>query len=98
MILARVGADTWQRFASRASPAPKPCAHPGRDYAVQDGTAHPAQALLLTDAEAADWLIATAAGEIWPRLGHHGSRGRPAISGTRPGGPGQHGSTDVSEG
>ncbi|MFD8007098.1 hypothetical protein [Streptomyces mirabilis] len=64
MILARVTADTWQRFAPIAGPAPMYSAHLGHVHVVQDGTAHPAQALLLTDAEAADWLTATAAGEI----------------------------------
>jgi hypothetical protein len=32
-------------------------------HVVQEGDAHPAQVLLMTDAEAADWLTATAAGE-----------------------------------
>ncbi|MCX5097188.1 hypothetical protein OOK36_52665 [Streptomyces sp. NBC_00365] len=75
MILARVGEGTWQRLAPIAGPAPKSRAHPGRAHVVQDGTAHPTQVRLLTDAEAADWLIATVAGEIRPRLGHHGPRG-----------------------
>ncbi|ASQ91804.1 hypothetical protein [Streptomyces sp. 11-1-2] len=64
MILSRVSAGTWQQLAPIAGPAPKHSAHPGRVHVVQDGTAHQTQALLLTDAEAADWLAATAAGEI----------------------------------
>ncbi|MEU1693645.1 hypothetical protein ABZ590_19815 [Streptomyces hirsutus] len=64
VILARVGTSIWQRLAPIAGPAPKRSAHPGRVHVVQDGTAHQTQALLLTDAEAADWLTATAAGEI----------------------------------
>lgn len=47
-----------------AGPAPKDRAHPGRVHVVQGGTAHPTQVLSLTDAEAADWLTATAAGGI----------------------------------
>lgn len=31
--------------------------------ALRDGDAHPAQVVLITDVEAADWLTATAAGE-----------------------------------
>ncbi|MFY4722205.1 hypothetical protein [Streptomyces sp. LaBMicrA B280] len=42
----------------------------GRVHVVQDGDAHLAQVPLLTDAEAADWLTATAAGKIWPTSGH----------------------------
>ncbi|WP_338785157.1 hypothetical protein [Streptomyces sp. DG1A-41] len=64
VILARVSANTWQRLAPIAGPAPKPSTHLGRFHVVQDGTAHQTQALLLTDAEAANWLTATAAGEI----------------------------------
>jgi hypothetical protein len=75
VILARVGTNTWQRLAPIAGPAPKPSVHPGRVHVVQDGTAHQTQALLLTDAEAADWLTATAAGER-PRVGRtNGPRG-----------------------
>ncbi|MDX3587629.1 hypothetical protein [Streptomyces europaeiscabiei] len=58
VVLSRVSAGTWQRLA------PKHTAHPGRVHVVQDGTPHQTHALLLTDAEAADWLTATAAGEI----------------------------------
>ncbi|MEU0216058.1 hypothetical protein ABZ281_13435 [Streptomyces sp. NPDC006265] len=64
VILARVSAGTWQQLAPIAGPAPKSSAHPGRAHVVQDGTASPAQVLLMTDAEAADWLTATAAGKI----------------------------------
>ncbi|MDX3528203.1 hypothetical protein P1P75_17605 [Streptomyces sp. ID05-39B] len=64
VILSRVSAGTWQRLAPIAGPAPKPSPHPGRVHVVQDRTAHQTQAILLTDAEAADWLTATAAGEI----------------------------------
>ncbi|MEU3787452.1 hypothetical protein [Streptomyces sp900129855] len=64
VILARVGTHTWQRLAPIAGPAPKNSAHPGRVHVVRDGTAHQTQALILTDIEAADWLTATAAGEI----------------------------------
>lgn len=64
MILAWVSANTWQRPAPVAGPTPRLSAHPGRVHVVQEGTAHQTQALLLTDAEAADWLTATAAGDI----------------------------------
>ncbi|MFF3343221.1 hypothetical protein [Streptomyces flavidovirens] len=74
VILARVSAGTWQRLAPIAGPAPKSSAHPGRAHVVQDGTAHPTQLLLMTDAEAADWLTATAAG-LTPSRSRHGPRG-----------------------
>ncbi|MER8225388.1 hypothetical protein ABTZ58_33515 [Streptomyces sp. NPDC094143] len=64
VILARVSAGTWQRLAPIVDPAPKSSPLPGRVHVVQDGTAHPAQAVLMTDAEAADWLTTTAAGQI----------------------------------
>lgn len=64
VILARVSADMWQRLAPIVDPAPKSSPLPGRVHVVQDGDAHPAQVPLMTDAEAADWLTATAAGEI----------------------------------
>ncbi|MGK5546683.1 hypothetical protein ACSNOH_18415 [Streptomyces sp. URMC 127] len=64
VILARFTANTWQRLAPIAGPAPKSSPLPGRVHVVQDSTAHPTQALLMTDAEAADWLAATAPGEI----------------------------------
>jgi hypothetical protein len=63
VILARVSAGTWQRLAPIVDPAPKSSPLPGRVHVVQDGDAHPAQAVLMTDAEAADWLTTTAAGE-----------------------------------
>ncbi|WP_434597956.1 hypothetical protein [Streptomyces sp. A5-4] len=63
VILARVGEGTWQRLAPIAGPAPKSSPLPGRAHVVKDGAAHPTQALLMTDAEAADWLALTAAGE-----------------------------------
>ncbi|MFI1838598.1 hypothetical protein [Streptomyces olivaceoviridis] len=47
---------------SRSRPHSSPL--PSRVHVVQDGDAHPTQAVLMTDAEAADWLTATAAGEI----------------------------------
>ncbi|MDL5206371.1 hypothetical protein [Streptomyces sp. ALI-76-A] len=62
-ILARASAGTWQRLAPKADPAPKSSPLPGRVHVVQDGDTHPAQAVLMTDAEVADWLTATAAGE-----------------------------------
>ncbi|WP_030989940.1 hypothetical protein [Streptomyces sp. NRRL WC-3744] len=64
VILARASAGTWQRLAPIVDPAPKSSPLPGRVHVVQDGDAHPAQVPLMTDAEAADWLTATAAGEI----------------------------------
>jgi hypothetical protein len=64
VILAWVSAGTWQRFVPMAGPVPMFSVYPGRVHVVQDGSAHQTQALLLTDAEAADWLTATAAGEI----------------------------------
>jgi hypothetical protein len=53
----------WRRLAPIIDPAPKSSPLPGRVHIVQEGDAHPAQVLLMTDAEAADWLTATAAGE-----------------------------------
>ncbi|MDQ0935087.1 hypothetical protein [Streptomyces turgidiscabies] len=50
-----------------ASPRwPAPPRSPARApvHVVQDGSAHQTQALLLADAEAADWFTATVAGEI----------------------------------
>ncbi|GED90820.1 hypothetical protein [Streptomyces sp. 6-11-2] len=49
----------WHRDA--AGPAPKSSAHPGRVHVVQDDDAHPTQALLMIDDEAADWLASTVA-------------------------------------
>ncbi|MBH1938988.1 hypothetical protein I5Q34_32825 [Streptomyces sp. AV19] len=64
VVLARFTANTWQRLAPMAGPVPKSSPLPGRAHVVQDGTAHPTQVLLMTDAEAADWLAATAAGDV----------------------------------
>ncbi|MFY4719768.1 hypothetical protein [Streptomyces sp. LaBMicrA B280] len=47
-VIALDSASTWKR------PAPKASAHPGRVHV--DGDARPAQALLLTDAETAEWI------------------------------------------
>ncbi|WP_328723467.1 hypothetical protein OHT52_30820 [Streptomyces sp. NBC_00247] len=63
VILTRFTADTWQRLAPIAGPAPKSSTQPSRAHVVQEDTAHPTQVLLMTDAEAADWLSATAAGK-----------------------------------
>ncbi|CUW33272.1 MULTISPECIES: hypothetical protein [Streptomyces] len=54
----------WQRLAPIVDPTPQSSPLPGRVHVVQDGDAHPAQVPLMTDAEAADWLTTTAAGEI----------------------------------
>ncbi|MFI6039237.1 hypothetical protein ACIBBD_34955 [Streptomyces sp. NPDC051315] len=64
VILARVSPRMWQRLAPIVDPAPTSSLLSGRVHVVQDGDAHPAQVPLMTDAEAADWLTATAAGEI----------------------------------
>ncbi|MFF5553596.1 hypothetical protein [Streptomyces olivaceoviridis] len=64
VILARVSVGTWQRLVPMVDLVPKSSPLPGRVHVVQDGGAHPAQVPLMTDAEAADWLTATAAGEI----------------------------------
>ncbi|MEU2800933.1 hypothetical protein [Streptomyces sp. NPDC007117] len=56
MVLARFTADTWRRLAPIAGPAPKSSRQPGSAHVVQNGTGHPTQLLLMTDAEAADWL------------------------------------------
>ncbi|MYV38409.1 hypothetical protein GT030_05885 [Streptomyces sp. SID1328] len=64
VILARVSAGMWQQLAPIVDPAPKSSPLPGRVHVVQDGDAHPDQVPLMTDTEAADWLAATAAGEI----------------------------------
>jgi len=78
VILARVSAGTWQQLAPIAGPTPKSSAHPGHVHVVQNDTArpghaqvvqndtaHPTQLLLMTGAEAADWLTTTAAGKSW---------------------------------
>ncbi|MFK4070415.1 hypothetical protein [Streptomyces sp. NPDC029674] len=66
-----------------ADSAPKSSGHPDRAHVVQDDTAHPTQLLLMTDAEAADWLTATAAGKSWPRVGHTTGPGGPTSPGAR---------------
>ncbi|MFD9283641.1 hypothetical protein ACFWD7_41445 [Streptomyces mirabilis] len=63
VILARVSTGMWRRLAPIVDPAPKSSPLPGRVHVVQEGDAHPAQVLLMTDTEAADWLTTTAAGE-----------------------------------
>jgi hypothetical protein len=55
--------DPHQRLAPIVDPAPKSSPLPGGVHVVRDGDARPAQAVLMTDAEAADWLTTTAAGE-----------------------------------
>lgn len=63
VILARVSTGMWRRLASIVDPVPKSSPLPGRVHVVQGGDDHPAQVLLMTDAEAAGWLTATAVGE-----------------------------------
>ncbi|MFI0141961.1 hypothetical protein [Streptomyces luteogriseus] len=70
VILARVSPGMWQRLAPIVDPAPTSSLLSGRIHVVQDGDAHPAQVPLMTDAEAADWLTATAAGEICRASAH----------------------------
>ena len=53
----------WQRLAPIAGPVSKNSALPGRAHVMEDGTGRPPQMLLLTDAEAADWLAAMGAEE-----------------------------------
>ncbi|MFF7361510.1 hypothetical protein [Streptomyces sp. NPDC008125] len=53
--------QSWQQLAPIACPTPKSSARPGHAHVIQDGTAHPTRILLMTDAEAADWLTAAAA-------------------------------------
>lgn len=59
VVLARVTANTWDRLAPVARPAPKDSMHPGRVHVVHDGTARPTQVLTLTDDEAAGWAADT---------------------------------------
>ncbi|MFI6730343.1 FtsK/SpoIIIE domain-containing protein [Streptomyces atratus] len=61
VLLGRVTTRTWSQAAPQIHPAPKSSTHRGRLHTVQGFTAHPTQVLLMTDAEAADWLAATAA-------------------------------------
>lgn len=57
VILARFTADTWQRLAPIAGPAPKQH-HPqqGRFHVVRQGDAHETQAIWMTDADVVKWL------------------------------------------
>ncbi|MER7785336.1 hypothetical protein ABTZ92_24355 [Streptomyces albidoflavus] len=55
VVLGRGTTRAWGRLAPRIHPAPKSSTHPGRVHVVQGATAHPAQVLLMTDTEAADW-------------------------------------------
>ncbi|MCX4799445.1 MULTISPECIES: hypothetical protein [unclassified Streptomyces] len=63
VLLGRVTTRTWDRLAPQIDSAPKSSSHPGRVHVVQGFTAHPTQVLLMTDAEAAAWVAATAAEE-----------------------------------
>jgi len=63
MVLGRVSTSTYNRLAPQIGTAPKSSTHPGRFHVVQGLTAHQTQVLLLTEAEAAAWVAATAAGE-----------------------------------
>lgn len=65
MILLRFTADTWRRLAP-SWPRPEQSTHPGCVHVVQHNGAHETQAILMADAEAADWLTVTAAGQVWP--------------------------------
>ncbi|WP_327169973.1 hypothetical protein [Streptomyces subrutilus] len=56
VILARFTADTWQRLAPIASPAPKQSTHPGRFHVVQQDATHETQTVLMTDADVVNWL------------------------------------------
>ncbi|WP_030592958.1 hypothetical protein [Streptomyces anulatus] len=58
-VLGRVTTRTWQHLAPEIHPTPEPNTHPGHVHVVQGGNAHPTQALLLTDTEAADRVAAT---------------------------------------
>ncbi|RZD89290.1 hypothetical protein [Streptomyces albidoflavus] len=55
VVLVRGTTRAWGRLAPQIHPAPKSSTHPGRVHVVQGATAHPAQVLLMTDTEAADW-------------------------------------------
>lgn len=61
LVLGRVTTGTWDRLAPHIDTVPKGNTHPGRVHVVQDLTVHPTQVLLMTDAEAAAWVTATAA-------------------------------------
>ncbi|MEU9189440.1 DUF87 domain-containing protein [Streptomyces sp. NPDC048484] len=59
VLLGRVTTRTWSQAAPQVATVPKASTHPGRFHTVQGVTAHPTQVLLMTEAEAADWLTAT---------------------------------------
>lgn len=60
VILARATADTWQRLAPIAGPAPKQRhMQRGRVHVVQHGEAHETQAIWMTDADVVNWLTDT---------------------------------------
>ncbi|MDX3528204.1 hypothetical protein P1P75_17610 [Streptomyces sp. ID05-39B] len=61
VLLGRVTTRTWSQAAPQVATVPKSSTHPGRFHTVQGLTTHPTQALLLTDAEAAAWAVATQA-------------------------------------
>ncbi|RPK32289.1 hypothetical protein EES39_39315 [Streptomyces sp. ADI92-24] len=56
VILARFTADTWQRLAPMAGPAPKQSPHPGRFHVIQHGEVEETQAIRMTDADVVTWL------------------------------------------
>ncbi len=64
LVLGRVTTGTLERLVPYVDTVPKGNTHPGRVHVVQGLTAHPTQVLLMTDAEAAAWAAATAAGKI----------------------------------
>ncbi|MGA5566783.1 hypothetical protein ACPCUV_37225 [Streptomyces platensis] len=63
VVLGRATTRTWDLLAPQIDTTPKIRTHPGRVHVVQGFTAHPTQVLLMTDAEAAAWVAATAAEE-----------------------------------
>ncbi|WJY43178.1 FtsK/SpoIIIE domain-containing protein (plasmid) [Streptomyces sp. P9-2B-2] len=63
VVLGRVTTRTWDQLAPQVDTTPKSNTHPGRVHVVQGFTVHPTQVLLMTDAEAAAWVTATAAEE-----------------------------------
>ncbi|OKK05306.1 hypothetical protein AMK09_37815 [Streptomyces sp. CB02488] len=56
VILARLTADTWQRLAPMAGPAPKQRPHPDRFHVIQHGEVEETQAIRMTDADVVTWL------------------------------------------
>jgi hypothetical protein len=63
LALGRVTGDTCERLAPHIDTAADGETHPGRVHVVQCLAAHPTQVLLVTDAEAAAWVAAPAAGQ-----------------------------------